>query len=178
MFVSGGFLLMTGVLYGLLKKPLAPQSSITLLAATAEAPEQVNVKDSMKHMMTSQGFYEAYELVMLISPRLSDLEKEDRLASLEVLFTQHKCKKVEKTDRGRRILAYPMKGAVEAYVIIYHFKGPRSMPKFITEWHTGPGLNSDGNVLRCSLMKQQLLKKAESVKPLPPIEDEPPMWSV
>lgn len=127
-------------------------------------------------MLTPLGYYEAYELVVVVSPRLTDMEKEDRLATLEALFTQNKCKKVEKVDRGRRLLAYPIKGCIEAYIVLYTFKGPRTMPKLINDWFVGPGLNSDGSVFRCFLCKQRRVKKGAAVKAQ--TDEDMPMWTV
>ena len=57
------------------------------------------------------------------------------MGSLESLFTEYQCKKVEKLDRSRRLLAYPIKENIEAYVILYTFKGPRTMPKAVIGIH-------------------------------------------
>lgn len=141
------------------------------------APEQLKIVDSVQAMMTPLGLYEAYELVVVVSPRLSELEKEDRLATLEALFTQNKCKKVEKLDRGRRLLAYPISGSIEAYIVLYTFKGPRFMPKLINEWFVGPGINSDGNVFRCFLTKQRHVEKDAALKATGEATDMP-MWTV
>lgn len=142
----------------------------------AVATSQLKVSGPMAAMLTPSGYYEAYELVVVVSPRLSDLEKEDRLSTLEALFPQHKCKKVEKVDRGRRLLAYPIKGSIEAYIVLYTFKGPRTMPKIINDWFVGPGINSDGNVFRCFLTKQKRVKKGGAMPAEG--EEEVPVWNV
>lgn len=36
-----------------------------------------------------------------------------------------------KLDRGLRLLAYPIRGCIEAHIVLYTFKGPRFMPKLI-----------------------------------------------
>lgn len=138
---------------------------------------ELKFTDSVQKMVTPLGFYEAYELVVVVSPKLTDLEKEDRLATLEALFVQNKCKKVEKLDRGRRLLSYVIRGSIEAYIVLYTFKGPRTMPKIIDDWFTGPGLNSDGNVFRCFLMKQRRVKKEKEAMQAAQ-EEELPMWTV
>lgn len=112
-------------------------------------------------MLTPLGYYEAYELVVVVSPKLSDLEKEEELSSLEALFVQNQCKKVEKLDRGRRLLAYPIKGHIEAYVILYTFKGPKTMPQSIVDWFTAPGANAQGHILRCNTRKQRRVRKGK-----------------
>jgi ribosomal protein S6 len=141
----------------------------TALAAV-ETPAATN------NMLTPLGYYEAYELVVVLSPRLSDLEKEEYLGSLESLFTEYQCKKVEKLDRSRRLLAYPIKENIEAYVILYTFKGPRTMPKAVIDWFTAPGNNSEDAILRCNIRKQRRVKKGE--KSTAPGEEELPMWNI
>jgi len=133
---------------------------------TPTAEQQLAVVDSVQAMITPLGYYEAYELVVLVSQRLGDTEKDARLASLEALFVTNKCKKVEKLDRGLRLLAYPIRGCIEAHIVLYTFKGPRFMPKLINDWFVGPGLNSDGSVLRCLVTKQRRVKKDESAAAL------------
>lgn len=133
--------------------------------ATLEAPEKPITKVGSAHsMLTPLGYYEAYELVVVMSPKLGDLEKDDRLSGLEALLVQNQCKKVEKLDRGRRLLAYPMRGSIEAYILLYTFKGPRTMPKLINNWFCGPGMNTDGAIFRCNVRKQRRVKKGGVVK--------------
>jgi len=132
-----------------IEAPPAPSSA-------AKAPAKI--VDSMQAMLTPLGYYEAYELLVVISNALTEQEVDERLSSLEAIIAANQCKKVRKADRGRRLLAYPIRGRMEAYMVVYTFKGPRFMPKLINGWFVGPGLNSDGNVFRCFLTKQRRLR--------------------
>lgn len=153
--------------YNLLK---APQQA---MAAVAVVRPPATVVDPL---LTPQGYYEAYELVVVISPKCTDLEKEEELSTLEALFPKYQCKKVEKLDRGRRLLAYPIKGHIEAYVILYTFKGPRTMPKSIVDWFTAPGANANGAVLRCNTRKQRRVKKGQEGAAA--LDEDMAMWNI
>ncbi|GAB5363402.1 hypothetical protein AAMO2058_000879800 [Amorphochlora amoebiformis] len=99
--------------------------------------------------------YRYYETMLLVQPKLNEMEKDIQLSYFEKLLGRHKAVNVMKLDRGKHTLAYPMKKFFEAYFVLYSFAGPTALPGAIQKWQQNPGIESEGQFLRVNVMKQE-----------------------
>jgi len=98
--------------------------------------------------------YKYYETMLVVQPKLNEMEKDIQLGFFEKVLGKGKAKHVMKLDRGKHPLAYPMRKFHEAYYVLYSFAGPAQLPRMIQDWFNNPGIDSEGQFLRCATMKQ------------------------
>eukprot|EP00466_Bigelowiella_natans_P002323 jgi/Bigna1/56342/estExt_Genewise1Plus.C_940058 len=92
--------------------------------------------------------YRWYETMLVLQPKLNEMEKDIQLGYFEKVLGQAKAKNVMKLDRGKHPLSYPMNKNFEAYYVLYSFAGPPSTPGMIQNWSNNPGIDSEGQFLR------------------------------
>lgn len=91
-----------------------------------------------------------YELTFLMKP---DLEKKVMTKLVKDLETQVKKAKgsvVTKEDWGKKILAYPIAGASEAYYYYLAFHGPADLPKKLSDF-----FQTNNEVIRDLIVKKE-----------------------
>lgn len=98
--------------------------------------------------------YKFYETMLLIQPRLSEMEKDIQLGYFEKILGKGRAVQVMKLDRGKHPLAYPMRKHFEAYYVLYSYAGPSSLPRMVQDWSANPGIDSEGQFLRVVTTKQ------------------------
>eukprot|EP00467_Chlorarachnion_reptans_P009949 CAMPEP_0114499406 /NCGR_PEP_ID=MMETSP0109-20121206/7401_1 /TAXON_ID=29199 /ORGANISM="Chlorarachnion reptans, Strain CCCM449" /LENGTH=242 /DNA_ID=CAMNT_0001676973 /DNA_START=85 /DNA_END=813 /DNA_ORIENTATION=+ len=98
--------------------------------------------------------YKFYETMLLVQPRLSEMEKDIQLGYFEKILGKGKAVQVMKLDRGKHPLAYPMNKHFEAYYVLYSYAGPSNLPRMIQDWSSNPGIDSEGQFLRVVNIKQ------------------------
>eukprot|EP00471_Norrisiella_sphaerica_P001097 CAMPEP_0184485278 /NCGR_PEP_ID=MMETSP0113_2-20130426/6909_1 /TAXON_ID=91329 /ORGANISM="Norrisiella sphaerica, Strain BC52" /LENGTH=178 /DNA_ID=CAMNT_0026866667 /DNA_START=184 /DNA_END=720 /DNA_ORIENTATION=+ len=92
--------------------------------------------------------YRWYETMLVIQPRLSEMEKDIQLGYFEKILGKGKAINVMKLDRGKHPLSYPMNKHFEAYYVLYSFASPPNVPIMIQDWNNNPGVDSEGQFLR------------------------------
>lgn len=82
-----------------------------------------------------------YEIAVLYPFPLNQKEEKEVLSRVEEVFEEAKGKQVSKDVWGRRGLAYPIKGATEANIIIYYYElDPSTIKEIDTQFKILPGV--------------------------------------
>ncbi|MCH7504533.1 30S ribosomal protein S6 [PVC group bacterium] len=70
-----------------------------------------------------------YEVMILLDPKLTDLQRKEEMDGIASAIEQHQGKVLKLVDQGRRKLAYPVKKSYEGYSLLYYVEGLGDMVK-------------------------------------------------